>query len=120
MARLKAPLFSQKASKQLGHELIYKTYGNRSFLTKYNKPGGVKPFTKSAEQIQMRIIYGEGVEAWGNLLNNEKATYNERAKYKPYSGYNLFMREWFETYSWEMYFSYYGKRVYGLFEYGKT
>lgn len=120
MVRLKGPLYSQKASKQLGHELIYKTYGNRSFLTKYNKPGGVKPFTKSSTQTQMRIIYGEAVEAYQSLSDNEKKAYQEKAKGKTCSGWNIFLKEYYETHSYEMYFSYYGQRAYGLFEYGKT
>lgn len=118
MAKLKGPLFSQKASKQFGHELIYKTKGNKNLLTKYNKPGSVNPFTKSADQTQMRVIYGEGVEAWRNLSNNEKATYDERAKNKKYSGYNLFMKEYFIANPLISDFLYYGKKIYGPYEYG--
>lgn len=120
MAKLKGPLHSEKASKQLGHNLIFKTYGNRSILTRYNKPGGTKPFKKSTDQTQMRTTYGEAVEAWRNLSNNEKQAYNDQAKSKPYSGYNLFMKEYFANHPLFGDYSYYGQRIYGVLVYGKT
>ena len=120
MVSLKGPLFSLKAQKQLGKTLIYKDKKNKSFLTKYSKPGSVKPFTKSEEQKQMRTIYSDSVEAWHNLSDNEKLDYNNQAKYKQYSGYNLFMKEYFTNHQLSEYFAYYGERSHGLFKYGKT
>lgn len=120
MVQLKGPLFSQKAQKQLGKTLIYKTKKGKGFLTKYNKPGGRRLFTPSSTQTQMRIIYNEGVAAWNDLSDNEKEVYNENAKGQKYSGYNLFMKEWFTNHQFSEYFSYYGERSYGLYNYGKT
>ena len=117
--KIEGPLFSQKASKQLGHLLTYKNYGKRNILTKYSKPGDVKPFTKSASQSQMRTIYGEAVEAWRNLPENEKNQYRIIAKSKKYSGYNIFMKEYFTTHPIVSDLSYYGQRIHGIFVYGK-
>ena len=119
MVKLKGPLHSLKASKQLGHLLIFKNYGNRNILTKYNRPGSKKPFTKSATQLEMRTRYSEAVEAWNNLSPAEKDPYNENAKSKQYSGYNLFIQEYFATYPAFGDLSYYGQRTYGIFIYGK-
>ena len=41
-----------------------------------------------------RQKYGQGVEAWNNLTPEQKAVYNQRAKYKNLSGYNLYLREY--------------------------
>ncbi len=74
--RLKGPLFSLKASKQLGKNLIYKMKGNRCFLTKYNKPGGNKKFTASASQLTMRERMQDGRDAWAGLSQANKDAWN--------------------------------------------
>lgn len=76
MVRLKGPLMSVKAQKQLGKTLIYKSKKNRSFLTKYNKPGGNRKFTASAEQITMRGYMQDGRDAWAGLSAANKAAWN--------------------------------------------
>jgi len=120
MVRITGPLHSLKASKQFGHLMIFKTYGNRNILTKYNKPGSVKPFTKSATQSQTRTTYGEAVEAWRALSSNEKEQYDTEATGERYSGYNLFMQEYFTTHEVTDDLSYYGLRTHGIFLFGKT
>ena len=117
--KIEGPLHSEKASKQLGHVIVFKTYSNRNLATSYSKPGSVKPFTKSATQLQMRTIYGEAVEAWRNLPENEKNQYRIIAKSKKYSGYNIFMKEYFTTHPIVSDLSYYGQRIHGIFVYGK-
>lgn len=49
-----------------------------------------------AQQIQ-RQKYADGVLAWQGLTNEEKLPYNERAKSLPYSGYNLFLKEYLNS-----------------------
>jgi len=116
MARLIGPLHSLRAVGQFAKSIIFKQKGNRNIATNYNFPGSVKTFTPNAAQNQNRTLYGSGVEAWSNLTTNEKEVYNERAKYKSYSGWNLFLKEFFaDTLS-----SQYGVRVYGIFTYGKS
>jgi hypothetical protein len=49
-----------------------------------------------AQQIQ-RQKYADGVLAWQGLTNPQKLLYNERAKSLPYSGYNLFLKEYLNS-----------------------
>lgn len=80
MVRLRGPLFSQKAQKQLGKTLIYKAKKGRAFLTRYNKPGGKRKFTPSAAQKTMRAHYYEAVGKWRSLTNNEKKQWRDFVK----------------------------------------
>lgn len=95
MAKLQGPLFSEKASKQLGKNLIYKTKGGKSFLTKYNKPGGVKPFTPSASQVAKRAEYSALVEKWRGLFPVERNYWNNLATKlnQKMSGWNYFLKK---------------------------
>jgi len=117
MVRLNGPLFSQSASKQLGKILVYKTKGGRGFLTKYSKPSSVRKTDPSSLQEEKRTIYGQATESWQALSNNQKSVYNESAKGKNYSGFNLFIKEWFELHPSLNTYAYYGTRVYGIYIY---
>ena len=77
MVRLTGPLHSLKASKQLGKTLIFKTKRNKSFLTKYNKPGGNRKFTASASQITMRGYMENARDAWAGLSAADKKAWND-------------------------------------------
>ena len=77
MVSLKGPLFSQSAQKQLGKTLIYKSKNQKSFLTKYNKPGGNRKFTASASQITMRGYMQDGRDAWADLPQLDKDDWND-------------------------------------------
>jgi len=117
MVRLNSPLFSQSASKQLGKILVYKTKGGRGFLTKYSKPSSVRKTEPSLLQLEKRTIYGEATEYWRSLSNSQKNVYNETAKEKHYSGFNLFIKEWFELHPSLNTYAYYGTRIYGYYIY---
>jgi len=45
-------------------------------LTKYNKPGGNRKFTASAEQVAMRGYMQDGRDAWAGLSAANKAAWN--------------------------------------------
>ena len=77
MVRLTGPLHSLKAQKQLGKSLIYKMKRGRAFLTKYNKPGGVKKFTPSGSQETMRTYMKEGRDAWAGLSAADVKAWND-------------------------------------------
>ena len=117
MVRLHGPLFSQSASKQLGKSLVYKTKGGKGFLTSYSRPSSKRKTEPSSLQEEKRTIYGEAVEAWQALADNSKSVYNENAKGKHYSGFNLFMKEWFVAYTPSIIYSYHGQRTYGYYVY---
>jgi len=49
---------------------------------------------QSVPQQANRQKLTDAVAAWQGLTNNQKEIYNERARYKPFSGYNLYIREY--------------------------
>jgi len=75
-------------------------YGIYQVRTRYGKQVVVKEVfytptnPQTVPQQANRQKLTDGVAAWQALTNNQKEIYNERARYKPYSGYNLFLREY--------------------------
>jgi len=67
---------SLRAQKQFGKTLIYKMKGGKAFLTKYNKPGGKRKFTASADQLTQRGYMQDGRDAWANLSDANKQAWN--------------------------------------------
>ncbi len=53
---------------------------------------GTNPQT--VPQQANRQVYADGVVAWQNLTDEQKSVYNDNAKRKGFSGYNLFLREY--------------------------
>ncbi len=122
MVRLKGPLFSLKAQKQLGKTLIFKRKGNRNFLTRYNKPGGQNPFSPSASQVAKRDLYGEAIGIWKAKTDNQKLYWNnlDEGKRLKISGWNLFYKYAYAEPEAYLGQSYHGIRIYGYFAYGKV
>lgn len=48
---------------------------------------------QTAEQQAWRANFANAVAAWQNLTEEQKDVYNEKAKGKNYSGYNLFLSQ---------------------------
>jgi len=121
MARAKGPLFSQEASKQLGKTLIFKTKAGKSFITRYNKPGGQNPFTPSTSQTEKRTIYALAVGKWRAMPASLKAYWDESAKEKnlKISGWNLFYKTLFADPEGYLGTSVYGIRLHGYLVYGE-
>ena len=122
MARAKAPFFSLGAQKQIGKALIYKQKGDRSLVTRYNKPGGQNPSPPSAAQIQKREFYAAAVLVWQGKTDNQKAYWNDLARERKLvmSGWNLFYKTAFADPEGNLGTARYGIRIYGYFRYGKT
>ena len=120
MARVKSPLMSMTAQKQLGHELIFKMKKNRAFVTGYSRPGRKKRFTPSADQTQRRDFYTTVVATWQAKTQEQKDEWNDLAKEQDLnmSGWNLFYRETFNAHFWGTGYAEYGARIYGFYEYG--
>ena len=121
MARAQGPLMSVSASKQLGHSLIFKTKSGRTFVTRYNKPGGQNPFTPSISQVQKREDYYMATGIWQNFTDAEKAYWNDLASAsgKQISGWNYFLGKVMldpDNFSSEAIYgiSSYGYKIYGL------
>ena len=120
MPRLKSPLFSLTAQKQLGQTLIYKMKGNRAFVTKYNRPGSKNPFSPSATQVTNREFYTSAVAVWQAKNQAQKDYWNNLAKTKnlTMSGWNLFYQTAFNSPLDTLGYSIYGERIYGDYQYG--
>lgn len=76
---------------------IYRTrviYGKR-----YNEKLPIySPFNPQTEAQQAnRQKYANGVSAWQGLTDEQKDVYNEKAKGKRMSGYNLFLSEYLKS-----------------------
>ena len=52
---------------------------------------------RTVPQQARRAVYAAGVAAWQALTDPQKEVYNQRAKGRPYSGYNLFMQEYLRS-----------------------
>ena len=59
------------------------------------KKGWYHPANPQTESQQAnRSKYADAIVAWQGLTSSQKDVYNQRAKYKPYSGYNLYLKEY--------------------------
>jgi len=68
---------------------------NLSGKTRYFREGYyITKNPRTAPQQANRQKYADGVLAWQNLTNEQKAVYNLRARFKGFSGYNLFLKEY--------------------------
>lgn len=52
---------------------------------------------RTVPQQARRTAYANGVSAWQALTQPEKDIYNEQAKGKNLSGYNIFMQDWLNS-----------------------
>ena len=52
---------------------------------------------RTETQQNWRAVFTAGMTAWGNLTNDQRAVYNERAKAKKLYGVNLFLREYLNS-----------------------
>ena len=75
-------------------------FGIYQIRSKYNGPIIVKenfywptnPQTESQQAHRQKMT--NAVAAWQGLTDEQKEIYNEIARYKPYSGYNLYLKEY--------------------------
>jgi len=67
--------------------------GKRTIKMKYYTPTNPQTIPQQAN----RSKFANAITAWQSLTLTQKEGYNERAKYKQYSGYNLFIREYMNT-----------------------
>lgn len=120
MARVKSPLMSMTAQKQLGHEIIFKMKSGHAFVTGYSRPGRKNPFTRSVEQTSRRDFYATATATWQAKTDEQKAYWNDLAKERGLnmSGFNLFYQAEFKEHFWGTGYAEYGTRIYGFYEYG--
>ena len=120
MTRLKNPLMSMTAQKQLGKTLIYKMKGNRAFATRYNRPGAKNPFSPSASQVETREFCAEAVVVWQAKNQAQKDYWDDKAKEKnlSMSGWNLFYQTAFNSPLDTLGYSIFGERLHGFYQNG--
>lgn len=123
MAKTNGPLFSLKASKQLGKAITFKSYGGKSVVTRYTTPGDIKSYDPTSRQHNIRCVYRLLFEDWQELSEAQKQTWIDEAKQKDItlSGWNLFYKENLSNRlaTLEAGISIYGTRIYGDFAFGK-
>ena len=73
---------------------IYRTDNVKGYLTFYREPYYIPRNPRTTTQQAWRSVFAQAVFAWQQLTPEEKMVYNERAKGKRMSGYNLFIREY--------------------------
>ena len=73
---------------------IYRTDNVKGYLTYYREPYYIPINPRTPIQQAWRSVFAQAIFAWQQLTKEEKMAYNERAKGKRMSGYNLFIREY--------------------------
>jgi hypothetical protein len=76
---------------------IYRTDNVTGETKVYREPYYITRNPRTSAQQAQRQKFGNAVRAWQALTQNDKNVYNTRAKYKPYSGYNLFLKEYLSS-----------------------
>jgi hypothetical protein len=94
MAKVKGPMHSDSAGGQFGKNMIFRSVKKGTVVTGYYKPGSAKKFTLSEAQLAQREKYGQAVEDWRALTNEEREIFNENAKPKNISGWNLYFKNY--------------------------
>jgi len=88
MARVKNPLMSQDARGKIGNVVFEKT--GKTNYCKINKTSKKPP---STEQQSRRKKWGEGIEVWRSLTDEQKQVWKDYAKGKKGNGFNYFMQD---------------------------
>jgi len=60
------------------------------------------PNTRQPQQQAWRAIMRSGVLSWQHLAPFEKKFFNDLAKHRPLSGYNLYLKEWLNMHKSEV------------------
>jgi len=99
---------------QLGRSSEYgqRLYGGHEYGEYSDKYGIYRILTDNGKQIQVqekfyiptnpqteaqqanRATFAAAIAGWQGLTDSQKDVYNQRAKYKPFSGYNLYISKY--------------------------
>jgi len=77
---------------------IYRTDNVSGYTRYYREPYYITRNPRSTNQQAWRGIFADAVAGWEALTPEQKAVYNQRAKYKKMAGRNLFIREYLLSY----------------------
>jgi len=110
MARTEGPLLSETASGSIGGVLTFqKGYKGQQCHTKLQKS-----YKKTNAQVLIRSEFGMALADWRIATQEIKDAYNELAKGKKLTGYDLFVKD----YLYLLRESVYGVAVYDISAYG--
>jgi len=75
------------------HGIYYiRIKNNKQVIVKRNFYWPSNPQTEAQQANRQK--YANAIVAWQNLTDEQKEIYNETARYKPYSGFNLYTKEY--------------------------
>jgi hypothetical protein len=93
MAKVNGPLLSLDAQKTIGKTLTFQRRPSGHAVYLFSKPGSVKKFTPSADQLTQRDNIKLLVESWQALSSAEKHQWDIEAQNAHYvgTGYHYFI-----------------------------
>jgi len=86
MAKVKLNPVFMSISGKIGRIVHYSRYGRQ-----YCRVHVVPANPRTACQQAVRNIFAEAARSWKGLPASEQDEYNRRARYRPFSGYNLYV-----------------------------
>jgi len=110
VVKLKSPLFSLTASGHFKKAIIFTSSKGIAIAKSFFKSKD----TKSSVQLDRRLIYRQGVNEWNYLPEGEREEYDNKAKGKPLTGFNVFMKEYLKSHNLPYCMSVYGIGIYGI------
>ncbi len=93
MAKVLNPLFSLSASGRFGN-IVYES-GRYGPYVKVHVPQRKKP---TERQLEQNFRFGMAADAWRLLTDSEKDEYRKKSSHLQMTGFNLFIREYFERF----------------------
>ncbi|MCX6763329.1 MAG: hypothetical protein NTZ97_01160 [Candidatus Moranbacteria bacterium] len=116
MAKTKGPLFSQRASGQIGERLVFSQRGSGQQARFQKIQKDVITVKRTTERVKIR----EAVLAWQNLDDIIKQSWFDLAVGEKLTGYNLFISSYLKSEIVDSDNAIYGFRNYGVFIHGKS
>lgn len=89
------PMFTSLKG-NLGNYVYYARYG-KVFARTYTKPGN----PDSAGQRKNRGLFREAMKSWQQLTDDEKYTWNRKARKLPMTGHNLYISQYMKKHNTE-------------------
>lgn len=83
-------LFTRDAKTLADERLIFSSLRGKTYVRRYVKPQD----PKTEKQLKRRKLFREAVARWHRLEKEDKDHYDNRAKGRKMSGFNLFISEY--------------------------
>jgi len=95
MAKTTGPLFSLDARNSLGKAIVYSIWKGINYVRRHVVPQN----PQTDDQMVVRQIITDGSQKWkdGTITSSDKLDWNTAAAGQPYSGFNLFMKNYYNA-----------------------